>query len=387
MNVPLPRDLTRLHNGDGGVLCPHVRRSLAVREFPFLKFSNKEIARAGKIICSDLLWTVENEEEIRHAFQVANNWRDSHAYPMASIRSQLLQYMRHLNLHGITGARLKRMQAIRRKLKRPNTNFKLNQLQDLGGCRVILMSISEVKEMVDTLVNRSRHELKYPSDYISNPKDDGYRSHHLIFSYSGRGSAEAFSGKRIEVQVRTRRQHSWATAVESIGLFRGEDLKGRDGDADWLRFFQLMSCEFAFAEKCPESQIMPPHEVRVKEIIELNMKIDAISTLETLSTAVRGSYIAVDPRSKPQYYLLSYDNKTMQVNVEPYSGPKEAVQSYDLAEQSDNTSGANRKNVVLVEADKISGLKEAYPNYFGDVQLFKQQLLTLSAAQEYENTR
>ena len=29
---------------------------------------------------------------------------------------------------------------------------------------------------------------------------------------------------------------------------------------------------------------------------------------------------------------------------------------------------------MLVEADKVDGLKKAYPNYFGDVQLFKRQL-------------
>jgi hypothetical protein len=29
---------------------------------------------------------------------------------------------------------------------------------------------------------------------------------------------------------------------------------------------------------------------------------------------------------------------------------------------------------VLVEADKIESLKEAYPNYFGDVQVFKHNL-------------
>ena len=208
-------------------------------DFPFLEFSNKEIARAGKIIAGDLGWNRETEAEIRHAFLVANNWRDSHAYPMASIRSQSIQYVRHLKIQGITAARLKRMQAIRRKLSRPESNFILNNLQDLGGCRVIVMAISDVKIIVDTLVDRSRRELKKQNDYISEPKGDGYRSHHLIFVYNGKGNAEPFSGRRIEVQVRTRLQHSWATAVESIGLLRGENLKGQHGDGSGLGFFNL----------------------------------------------------------------------------------------------------------------------------------------------------
>jgi Region found in RelA / SpoT proteins len=382
MNAPLSHDLAWLHDGDAGDSLPYGRRSLTVSDFHFLDFSNKEVARAGRTISGDLIWNRETEADIRHAFLVANNWRDSHAYPMASVRSQLTQYVRHLGIQGITAARLKRMQAIRRKLSRANTNFTLNQLRDLGGCRVIVMSISDVKTIVDALTNRSRHELKKENDYISNPKEDGYRSHHLIFSFKGKGDAESYSGRRIEIQIRTRLQHSWGTAVESIGLFRGENLKGHDGDKDWLRFFQLMSSEFAFAEKCPESKLVPSHRDRIKEIIELNRKLEAMATLDNLSHAVHGSSIAVDPRDRSKYYLISYDNRTMQVSVEPYSRPIEATQSYDLAEYLDNASGTNNTNVVLVEADKIVGLRDAYPNYFGDVQLFKRQLANILSGKD-----
>jgi hypothetical protein len=47
---------------------------------------------------------------------------------------------------------------------------------------------------------------------------------------------------------------------------------------------------------------------------------------------------------------------------------------YDNAEELDNHSDTRRQNIVLVEADKLENLKAAYPNYFGDVQLFKMQL-------------
>jgi hypothetical protein len=36
--------------------------------------------------------------------------------------------------------------------------------------------------------------------------------------------------------------------------------------------------------------------------------------------------------------------------------------------------GGRGQNAVLVEADKIEALKDAYPNYFGDVQVFKSNL-------------
>jgi hypothetical protein len=82
----------------------------------------------------------------------------------------------------------------------------------------------------------------------------------------------------------------------------------------------------------------------------------------------------VNPKDKPTYYLIKYNNSTNEVDVSRYFAPKAAVLSYDSAEFLDNKTGRDSENVVLVEADKIDALKMAYPNYFGDVQLFRTQL-------------
>jgi hypothetical protein len=100
---------------------------LDVADFPRSEYSLKDVKRAGEMIAG----THPLSPEILQAFQVANNWRQSHAYPMRSIRHQLISYMHVRGIHGVTGARLKRMQAIRRKLNRMGLH--LNQLQDLGG--------------------------------------------------------------------------------------------------------------------------------------------------------------------------------------------------------------------------------------------------------------
>lgn len=55
----------------------------------------------------------------------------------------------------------------------------------------------------------------------------------------------------MEIQLRTLLQHSWATAVEAVGLLRREDLKGGRGDPDWLRLFQIMASEMAEDEGAP----------------------------------------------------------------------------------------------------------------------------------------
>jgi hypothetical protein len=52
----------------------------------------------------------------------------------------------------------------------------------------------------------------------------------------------------------------------------------------------------------------------------------------------------------------------------------------------DNRTGQDTENIVLVEADKLENLKAAYPNYFGDVDVFKRNLLDIvrgKGAKEY----
>ena len=82
-----------------------------VADYPRFEFSMKDVKRAGKVISGSMPWTDETKDEIIRAFQIANNWRDSHAYPVKSVRSQVIYYLRELGIDGSTFARLKRMQA------------------------------------------------------------------------------------------------------------------------------------------------------------------------------------------------------------------------------------------------------------------------------------
>ena len=338
---------------------------LDMADFPQFNYAMRDVRRAGDALRGEILWSDESADEIKEIFRIANNWRDSHLYPMARIRHEMIGQIRRLKQPGKTFARLKRMKSIRRKLR--NLPQGLNQLQDLGGCRAIMPAMKDAQALVNSCRENLAHEIHHTDDYISTPKKDGYRSFHIVYKFVGADGEDLFKGRRIEVQVRTQLQHSWATAVEAVGTFRGENLKGGQGDAQWLRLFELMGSEIALSENCQELDGAPTHDARVKEIRELNKALDATATLENLSQAF--NYVESRPTEiDPKYFLIKYDNINRTVSVDPYDSALAGSMSFDETEKDQHI------NSVLVAADKIEELIEGYPNYYGEVQLFKRSL-------------
>ncbi len=218
---------------------------------------------------------------------------------------------------------------------------------------------------------RSPHGIRREWDYIKNPKDDGCRSHHISLEFQANSkNDEAYAGRRIELQIRTRLQHSWATAIEAVSLYRNQDLKHHYGDADWLRLFALAAAEFAYIERCPLPAGVPDRPDRIRELKDLNARLDAVSTLENIKAATHFAENFVHDRGR--YYLLRY-RPDHTVKIETYEAPFVATSALAAAEHAIE-SGESADTVVLVEVDKIDRLVDTYPNYFGDVSLFIRNL-------------
>jgi hypothetical protein len=146
-----------------------------------------------------------------------------------------------------------------------------------------------------------------------------------------------------------------------------------------------MSAEFAVTEKCPEPHGTPSRYVRVREIIDLDKQLSAADTLDNIAHAIKYTE-NIDPRSEPEYYQIIYDRNKRTVDVHPFFNAEAGAKAYDEAEVNADRSQSGITS-VLVEADNIENLKAAYPNYFGDVQMFRTQLRAITqgeAAVEYE---
>lgn len=281
---------------------------------------------------------------------------------------------------GISGdmaARPKRMESIRRKLRESST--KLDQMQDIAGCRAIMDDIAGVRELTWRLREKFPHSIRREWHHIDNPKIDGYRSHHLVFDFCPRKrDQEPYEGRRVELQIRTRLQHSWATAVEAVGLFHGEDLKHQKGSEEWLRLFQLVSAEFAHVESCPVGPSVPERHERIAEIKDLNHRLGAVGVLQNIRTATHYAESFVYESGK--YFLIIY-KADHTVEVENYDDSIQISARLAVIER-EIADGRTDSKAVVVEVDKVENLVRTYPNYFGDVSLFVRNLRRITNGQD-----
>ncbi len=112
---------------------------------------------------------------------------------IADIQTQLTSH----NIQADVTGREKRPYAIWRKIQRKGEGFQ--QLSDIYAFRIITDSVDDCYRALGAVHERYRAIPGRFKDYISQPKSNGYRSLHT--TVSGR------DGKRIEVQIRTRKMH------------------------------------------------------------------------------------------------------------------------------------------------------------------------------------
>ena len=141
-------------------------------------------------------------------------------------------------------SRLKRPISIRNKLKKygyPLTMQNIEeQLHDVAGIRVICSFPSDVYTIAEALLNQDDVNLLVMKDYIKNPKQNGYRSLHLILTVPIFLANEKRLMK-VEVQLRTIAMDSWASLEHQLNYKKNRDF------ADEMRE-ELLCCARLSAE-------------------------------------------------------------------------------------------------------------------------------------------
>lgn len=337
-------------------------------------YSRGQVNAAGELLSRSPVGPEDftSYEKIDHAVDVFNNWRAAHLYPINTFQATLRNRLKRVDKKALVGQRLKRSPSILAKLRKTE-GMQLARMQDIGGLRAVVSSIDKVRQLEKLYrAGGLQHDLASSKDYINEPKADGYRSVHLVFKYKN-AKAPRYDGLRLELQIRTRRQHEWATAVETASTFLRQSLKAGQGDDAWKEFFVTCSAAICNIEEQP----LPPgfqgtaHRDVVALMKVAEARLSALSRLRGFSIAAEGIHRA---KGQGRYHLVELNTEKLTVNITPYPTARlsEAEAAYARAEK--RAQDGEPIDVVLVAAGSIEKMKRAYPNYFLDTQGFVSKI-------------
>lgn len=357
-------------------------------------FSGKKIKKAGECLINSDMYEEENRDKLAEALDILSLYRYGFVTPLENALSKITFYVEKEEKSPLFSKRLKRHVSIVRKLQRfPQMNLK--NMQDIGGCRVIVSSNKKVYKIVKALKRMPEFKLegKYRiKDYIEVPKPDGYRSYHIVGKFFDDDKLE----RRVEIQIRTRTQHYWATSLEIVDLFTQQSLKSNEGKQKWKDFFKSTSKIFAELEKIPNfhnlkgdekgnaiaKQLLKDNDLMnvCDDIVELESKLKVTRKLEAFASSlhsVNAKLEELDDEFEVGYVLLIINVPKRTLTYSIFGSEDDAEDKYKEAEKHaaiENRTNRDSIAVALVYAQNLNDLKAAYPNFFADSSNFLENL-------------
>ena len=320
------------------------------------KYTNGEINRAGNILRNNSL----TDEAVKETIEIISDWRAAHSPYNEQLFNLLTKRGKKVDSKTVLVNRLKKIESIKLKLD-INPKSQLSRMQDIGGCRAIVRDIKKATSLKNRMLKfTGKFIVIKENDYISIPKKTGYRGYHIVYEYKTKDDEYRIL---LEVQIRTKIQHAWATMVETVGLFTNQALKSNIGPEEWKNFFVLTSKLF-------EADEMNRKE-GIKDIIT---DLKTINRKHHLIDQINGFGIYLDKyrESNSPYYLLVFNYETKNLTITSYSKDdlEEAVMDYKIAEES---KIGQQSNAVLVSANNFEDIKTGYQNYFANTSMFLEE--------------
>lgn len=291
-----------------------------------------------------------------------------HNYPINTFQATLRKRLHWIDRKSLVAQRLKRIPSIVEKLRR-FPDMELARMQDIGGLRAVVGTLRQVellhKNYRDVLF---QHELVSERDYIAKPKKSGYRSIHLVYRYKNTATPD-YDGLLIELQLRTKQQHAWATAVETMGTFLKHALKSSEGPEEWLNFFALTGSAFAHLEDrplVPGFEHLTPSET-FKAVVQKAHQLKVRDKLTGFGAAIDAIH---SDKRKGKYYLLILDPVAKTLRYQAYSKERFDVATADYLKAEEQIVEGSQTQAVLVATASVEALRRAYPNFFLDTHEF-----------------
>jgi ppGpp synthetase/RelA/SpoT-type nucleotidyltranferase len=190
--------------------------------------TNNQARKLGDIIRQDInsnrKTSIENLSQLQF-------FRKTYEDPLSLVFKDLSYISKRVRNDRIVTYRIKRLDSIISKIKR-EPDRELDRMWDIGGCRCILLSQSAVDKVYTDL--KKHFNVRREKNYIKEKKYDGYQGIHLYVDVPS-------CGKVVEIQLRTIKQHNWATLVEIIDLVYNRKIKEGEKNTPFNEFHAILS--------------------------------------------------------------------------------------------------------------------------------------------------
>ncbi|MDH6363809.1 putative GTP pyrophosphokinase [Enterococcus sp. PF1-24] len=135
---------------------------------------------------------------------------------LRGIRKQYREQNGHVPIEFVTG-RVKPVDSILAKAKLRGLSVERleEEMSDIAGLRIMCQFVDDIHQVVQILRNRKDMKVIQERDYITNKKESGYRSYHLVIEYP----VQLVTGEKkilAEIQIRTLAMNFWATIEHSL---------------------------------------------------------------------------------------------------------------------------------------------------------------------------
>ena len=115
--------------------------------------------------------------------------------------------------------RLKTPESIMKTLKKTGHQVSIDDMveyvNDIAGLRITCSFFTEIYFVADMIARQDNLSVLSIKDYISRPKESGYKSYHMLLSIPV-ALADAVIPTKVEVQIRTMAMDFWASLEHKI---------------------------------------------------------------------------------------------------------------------------------------------------------------------------
>jgi len=210
---------------------------------------------------------------------------------LKGLRTELKAREEYAPIEFVTG-RVKRISSILEKAKRLGVAMDQIEtgIEDIAGIRIMCQFVDDIHRVADLIRIRQDMKVVYEKDYITNYKQSGYRSYHIIVEYpvqTSMGSMPVLA----EIQIRTLAMNFWATIEHSLNY------KYKENVPEHVRERLFEAAEAAFKLDNEMSSIR-------QEIVEAQQDFEGESSIvRRVMNDIQGLYFFRRVREAAQFQL------------------------------------------------------------------------------------